>query len=170
MLDSGASIHMTGTRSLLEDIREVTGPSVTFADNSKGRTVGYGKYKVGRIIIEDIAIVEGLQHNLLSVSQFCDKEYYVHFEKEICIMKHIKNERPSLCGLRKGNIYVIDLSSGLGNAVHCFYTKASAEDSCLWHKKISHLNFKTMNSLVKRNLVRGLPSLKFLTDDLCEAC
>ena len=79
MLDSGASMHMTGTRSLLEDIGEATGPSVTSADNSKGRTVGYGKYKVGRIIIEDIAIVEGLQHNLLSVSQFCEKGHYVHF-------------------------------------------------------------------------------------------
>ena len=61
-------MHMTGNKSLLEDIREGAGPTVSFADNSKGRTVGYGKYKIGRIIIEDIAIVEGLQHNLLSVS------------------------------------------------------------------------------------------------------
>ena len=66
-------MHMTGMRSLLTDVREATGPSVTFVDNSKGRTVGYDKYKVGRIIIEEIALVEGLQHNLLSVSQFCDK-------------------------------------------------------------------------------------------------
>ena len=97
---------------------------MSFADNSKGRTVGYGKYKIGRIIIEDIAIVEGLQHNLLSVSQFCDKGYYVHIEKEICIIKHIKDKRPSLCGIRKGNIFVADLSSGPGNEVHCFYAKA----------------------------------------------
>ena len=73
MLDSGASRHMTGNRSLLTEVREATGPTVTFADNSKGRTVGYGKYKVGRIIIEEISLVEGLQHNLLSVSQFCTR-------------------------------------------------------------------------------------------------
>ena len=163
-------MHMTGNRSLLEDIREGVGPTVSFADNSKGRTVGYGKYKIGRIIIEDVALVEGLQHNLLSVSQFCDKGYYVHFEKEICIIKHIKDKRPSLCGIRKDNIYVANLSSGPGNAVHCFYAKASAEDSWLWHRKLSHLNSKTMNSLVKKDLVRGLPSLEFSTDDLCEAC
>ena len=60
MLDSGASMHMTGMGSLLTEVREATGPSVTLADNSKGRTVGYCKYKLGRIIIEDIAIVEGL--------------------------------------------------------------------------------------------------------------
>ena len=161
---------MTGNRSLLTEVREATGPTVTFADNSKGRTVGYGKYKVGRIIIEEIALVEGLQHNLLSVSQFCDKGYYVHFEKEICIIKHTKDKRPSLCGIRKGNIFVADLSTGPGNEYHCFYAKASSEDSQLWHKKLSHLNFKTINSLVKRDLVRGLPSLEFTSDDLCEAC
>ena len=105
-------MHMIGTRSLLTEVREATGPTVTFDDNSKGRTVGYGKYKVGRIIIEDIAIVEGLQHNLLSVNQFCDKGYYVHFEKEIFIIKHTKDKRPSLCGIRKGNIFVADLSTG----------------------------------------------------------
>ncbi|XP_063937999.1 uncharacterized protein LOC135147893 [Daucus carota subsp. sativus] len=170
VLDSGASRHMTGMNSLLTEVRETTGPSVTFADNSKGRTVGYGKYKVGKIIIEEIAIVEGLEHNLLSISQFCDKGYSVHFEKETCTIRHIKNERPSLFGIRKGDIYVADLSSGPGNAIQCFYAKASAEDSWLWHKKLSHLNFKTMNSLVKRDLVRGLPSLEFTTDDICEAC
>ena len=52
----------------------------------------------------------------------------------------------------------------------CFYSKASAEDSWLWHKKLSHLNFKTMNSLVKRELVRGLPQLQFSKEGLCEAC
>ena len=55
VFDSGASMHMTGTRSLQEDIREGGGPIVSFADNSKGRTLGYGKYKIGRIIIEDIS-------------------------------------------------------------------------------------------------------------------
>jgi len=170
VLDSGASRHMTGMNSLLTEVREATGPSVTFADNSKGRTVGYGKYKVGKIIIEEIAIVEGLEHNLLSISQFCDKGYSVHFKKETCTIKHIKNERPSLFGIRKGDIYVADLSSGPGNAIQCFYAKASTEESWLWHKKLSHLNFKTMNSLVKRDLVRGLPSLEFTTDDICEAC
>ncbi|XP_063948168.1 uncharacterized protein LOC135152246 [Daucus carota subsp. sativus] len=117
VLDSGASRHMTGINSLLTEVRKATGPSVTFADNSKGRTIGYGNYKVGKIIIEEIAIVEGLKHNLLSISQFCDKGYSVHFEKETCKIKHIKNERPSLFGIRKGNIYIDDLSSGPGNAI-----------------------------------------------------
>ena len=72
-------MHMTGTTSLLTEVIEAAGLLVTFVDNSKVRIVGYGKYKVGRIIIEEIAIVEGLEHNLLSISQFCEKGHYVHF-------------------------------------------------------------------------------------------
>ena len=51
-----------------------------------------------------------------------------------------------------------------------FYSKASSDESWLWHKKLSHLNFKTMNSLVKRELVRGLPQMEFTQEGLCEAC
>ena len=46
MLDSGASMHMTGTRSLLTEEREATRPSVTFADNSKGRTLDMASTKL----------------------------------------------------------------------------------------------------------------------------
>ena len=46
VLDSGASMHMTGNRSLLEDIREGAGPTVSFADNSKGRTVDMASTKL----------------------------------------------------------------------------------------------------------------------------
>ncbi|KAL8124966.1 hypothetical protein AgCh_012588 [Apium graveolens] len=51
----------------------------------------------------------------------------------------------------------------------CFYSKASPDERWLWHKKISHLNFKTMNSLVKRELVRGFHKMEFSSDGLCEA-
>ena len=52
----------------------------------------------------------------------------------------------------------------------CLFSKASMDESWLWHKKLSHLNFKTMNELVKRDLVRGIPKLEFSKDGLCDAC
>ena len=52
----------------------------------------------------------------------------------------------------------------------CLFSKACAEDSWLWHTKLSHLNFKAMNLFVKKNLVRGLPKVKFTKDGLCDAC
>ena len=149
---------------------EKVGPIVIFGDDNKGFTKGYGNLEIGNVIIENISLVEGLKHNLLSISQFCDKGYNVDFRSERCLISHMKDEKLALQGVRKGNLYVADLKSTCDGVSRCFYSKASSDLSWLWHKKLSHLNFKTMNSLIKRELVRGLPQMEFCQEGLCEAC
>nr|GEX32842.1 retrovirus-related Pol polyprotein from transposon TNT 1-94 [Tanacetum cinerariifolium] len=61
--------------------------------------------------------------------------------------------------------YVAALTKGRGYAA-----KASSSQSWLWHQRLSHLNFATINNLVKNNLVQGLPKMKFEKDHLCSAC
>ena len=170
ILDNGCSRHMTGDRALLSNVVEKAGPVVTFGDNNKGLTQGYGSLLAGNVIIENVSVVQGLQHNLLSISQLCDKGYEVLFEKEKCQILHWKNGLPALQGVRKGNLFVVDLLSGCKDEVNWFYAKASSGDSWLWHKRLSHLNFKTMNSQAKRELVRGLPQMELTQEGLCEAC
>ncbi|KAK1374545.1 hypothetical protein POM88_030738 [Heracleum sosnowskyi] len=170
ILDSGCSRHMTGEESLLTKVVKMTGPIVTFGDDNKGFTTGYGNLRIGNVIIENISLVEGLKHNLLSISQFCDKGYNVDFRKDKCLITNRKDEKLALLGVRKRNLFIADLSSTSEGEVTCFYSKASSEQSWLWHKKLSHLNFKTMNSLVKRELVRRLPLMEFYQEGLCEAC
>ena len=161
---------MTGEKTLLTDVVKKTGPTVTFGDDNKGFTTGYGNLKIGNVIIKDISLVEGLKHNLLSISQFCDRGYNVDFRKDKCLITYKKDEKLALLGVRKGNLFIADLSSTSDGEMKCFYSKASSEQSWLWHKKLSHLNFKTMNSLVKRELVRGLPVMEYQQEGLCEAC
>ncbi|GJZ18268.1 putative ribonuclease H-like domain-containing protein [Tanacetum coccineum] len=43
----------------------------------------------------------------------------------------------------------------------CLFAKATSDESKLWHRRLGHINFKTMNKLVKGNLVRGLPLTLF---------
>ncbi|GJV52707.1 putative ribonuclease H-like domain-containing protein [Tanacetum coccineum] len=52
----------------------------------------------------------------------------------------------------------------------CLFAKDTSDESKLWHRRLGHLNFKTMNKLVKGNLVRGLPSKLFENDQTCVAC
>nr|GEU73035.1 hypothetical protein [Tanacetum cinerariifolium] len=52
----------------------------------------------------------------------------------------------------------------------CLFAKASIDESNLWHKRLDHVNFKTMNKLVKGNLVISLPSKIFENDHTCVAC
>ncbi|GKF59456.1 retrovirus-related pol polyprotein from transposon TNT 1-94 [Tanacetum coccineum] len=52
----------------------------------------------------------------------------------------------------------------------CLLSKASKNKSWLWHWRLNHLNFDTINDLARKDLVRGLPRLKFKKDHLYSAC
>ncbi|GKC52663.1 putative ribonuclease H-like domain-containing protein [Tanacetum coccineum] len=52
----------------------------------------------------------------------------------------------------------------------CLFAKAAIDESNLWHRKLGHINFKTMNKLVRGNLVRGLPLKLFENDHTYVAC
>jgi len=59
--------------------------TVTFGDDSKGKIVGIGNIKLGSSpMIENVALVNGLKHNLLSVSQLCEKGFNVIFDDLTC--------------------------------------------------------------------------------------
>ena len=77
---------MTRDHSLLTRFEEKVGPCVIFGDDSKGYTLGYGKIKKENVIIEKVALVDGLKHNLLSIIQLCDNGNKVHFIEEACFI------------------------------------------------------------------------------------
>ncbi|GJV88668.1 putative ribonuclease H-like domain-containing protein [Tanacetum coccineum] len=52
----------------------------------------------------------------------------------------------------------------------CLFAKVTPDESNLWHKRLGHVNFKTINKLVKGNLVRGSPSKLFETNQTCVSC
>ena len=73
-LDSGCSKHMTGDKYNFLSLTALHNGSVTFGDNKKGKIVGIGKIgKSPTHSIDNVYLVKGLKHNLLSISQFCDK-------------------------------------------------------------------------------------------------
>ncbi|PXX93212.1 hypothetical protein DF185_23155, partial [Marinifilum breve] len=72
---------MTGCKALLTSYIEKNGPAVTFGDNKRGRTRGYGVISNRNISFDDVAYVEGLKHNLISISQLCDKGFLVDFKE-----------------------------------------------------------------------------------------
>ncbi|GJU41387.1 retrovirus-related pol polyprotein from transposon TNT 1-94 [Tanacetum coccineum] len=72
---------------------------------------------------------------------------------------------------RKNNMYSVDLKNIVPKGgLTCLFAKATSDESKLWHKRLGHLNFKTMNKLVKGNLVRGLPSKLLKMTQTCVAC
>ncbi|KAJ9552632.1 hypothetical protein OSB04_016677 [Centaurea solstitialis] len=60
---------MTGNKHVLFDFKEEACPSVKFGSEGKGITKGYGTLTNGKTTFKKVSYVEGLTHNLLSISQ-----------------------------------------------------------------------------------------------------
>ena len=67
-------------------------------------------------------------------------------------------------------MFLLNLKPIKGNPAICLLSKAHSDESWLWHRRLSHLNFKDINKLVTGGHVRGLPLLKFDREHLCAAC
>ncbi|GJX06390.1 retrovirus-related pol polyprotein from transposon TNT 1-94 [Tanacetum coccineum] len=168
-LDSGCSKHMTGNRSQLMNFVSKFLGTVRFGNDQIARIMGYGDYQLGNVIISRVYYVEGLGHNLFSVGQFCDADLEVAFRKNTCFIRNLEGV-DLLSGSRDTNLYTISLDDMLKSSPICLLSKASKTKSWLWHRRLSHLNFGTLNKLAKDGLARGIPRLKFQKDHLCSAC
>ncbi|GJV63747.1 retrovirus-related pol polyprotein from transposon TNT 1-94 [Tanacetum coccineum] len=130
---------------------------------------GYGDYHIGNITISTVYYVKGLGHNLFSVGQFCDSDLEVAFRKHTCFVRNLKGV-DLLLGSQGTHLYTLSIGDMMKSSLICLLSKASKTKSWLWHQRLSHLNFGTINQLAKQGLVRGLPKLKFEKDHLCSAC
>ncbi|KAJ9557270.1 LOW QUALITY PROTEIN: hypothetical protein OSB04_011884 [Centaurea solstitialis] len=172
-VDSGCSRHMTGNRSFLENFTTFNGGYVAFGDNPRGGKVsGKGKVTGGKLTLEDVYYVDQLRYNLMSVSQVCDKKLFTLFSETECMIlspKFVVDESFILLRTpRKDNVYCLDLNGMPSEVVNCLFSKASMTESSLWHRRMGHMNIKTMNLLVK-NQLRSSPK-EFTLDDHCVAC
>nr|GEW33371.1 retrovirus-related Pol polyprotein from transposon TNT 1-94 [Tanacetum cinerariifolium] len=165
----GCSKHMTGNRALLTNFVKKFLGTVRFGNNNFAVIAGYGDVVIGSMMIKKVYYVEGLGHNLFSVGQFCDKGLEVAFQKFTCFVRN-EDGVDLLIGDRSSNLYTIALNEVASNSSTCLLAKASSSQSWLWHQRLSHLNFATINNLVKNNLVQSLFKMKFEKDHLCSAC
>nr|GEW21009.1 integrase, catalytic region, zinc finger, CCHC-type, peptidase aspartic, catalytic [Tanacetum cinerariifolium]GEW89956.1 integrase, catalytic region, zinc finger, CCHC-type, peptidase aspartic, catalytic [Tanacetum cinerariifolium] len=122
-----------------------------------------------QMTMKKVYYVEGLGYNLFSVGQFYDNGLEVAFRKSTCFVR-TEDGVDLLTGDRSSDLYTIALNEVASNSSACLLAKDSSSQSWLWHQCLSHLNFAIINILVKNNLVRGLPKMKFKKDHLCSAC
>nr|GEU88417.1 putative ribonuclease H-like domain-containing protein [Tanacetum cinerariifolium] len=110
------------------------------------------------------------------VSQMCDKKNIVLFTDTECLVLSPEFKMPDenqvlLRVSRENNMYNVDLKNIIPSGdLTCLFAKATIDESNLWHRRLRHINFKTMNKLVKGDLVKGLPSKVFKNDHTCVAC
>ncbi|GKC26416.1 ribonuclease H-like domain-containing protein [Tanacetum coccineum] len=159
---------MTENKALLTDYQDIDGGFVAFGGNTRGgKIIGIGKIRTNKIDFEDVLFVKELKFNHFSVSQMCDKKNSILFTETECLVlspdfKLIDESQVLLRVPRQKNMYSFDLKNVVPSRdLTCLFAKATINESKLWHRRLGHVNVKTMNKIVKGNLVRGLPSKIF---------
>nr|GEU30650.1 ribonuclease H-like domain-containing protein [Tanacetum cinerariifolium] len=128
------------------------------------------------------SLMEGILHFgeelkvIRLLEKMCDKKNSVLFTDTECFVlspniKLADESHVLLKVSRKNNMYNVDMKNIIPrNNLTCLVAKATNDESMLWHRRLSHINFKNINKLVKENLVRDLPSKRFKNDQTCVAC
>ncbi|GJS65787.1 retrovirus-related pol polyprotein from transposon TNT 1-94 [Tanacetum coccineum] len=141
IIDSGCSKHMTGNLRLLRNFIEKFMGTDRFGNDHFATITCYGDYVHGKV----------------TIFAFCSKTCYVH---------NLEGD-DLLTGARDSNLYTISISHMATSSLVCLMSKATSTKSWLWHRRLSHLNFDTINHLTKQDLVDGLLKFKYDKDHLC---
>ncbi|GKC16693.1 retrovirus-related pol polyprotein from transposon TNT 1-94 [Tanacetum coccineum] len=141
IVDSGCTKHMSGNLKLLCNFMEKYMSTIHFRNDQFAPILGYRDLVQGNITIKRVYYIEALnlQGNDL------------------------------LTGNRGSDLYTISLQETNSSTLICFMAKASPTQAWLWHQRLSHLNFDYINLLSKKDIVIGLPKLKYVKDQLCSS-
>ncbi|GJS23846.1 putative ribonuclease H-like domain-containing protein [Tanacetum coccineum] len=163
------SKHMTGNLKLLSNFVKKFMGTVKFRNDQIASILGYGDMVQGTITIKRVYYVESVNHNLFSIGQFCDADLEVAFRKSTCYVCDLKGN-DLLIGSRGSDLYLITLQHTTSPNPICLMAKATSSQAWLWHRRLSHLNFDSINLLSKNDILIDLPKLKFVKDHLCSSC
>ena len=137
---------MSGEEQLFNNVTKQDLGSVTFGDNSKARAVGIGSVGfVGTTQVEQVLLVDGLKHNLLSISQLCDEGNIVNFEHDKCIIKSLETKEIRFVTQRRKNMYVLQLKE-LADQDVCLVANKS-DQLQLWHRRLGHASANVIEKL-----------------------
>nr|GFB64786.1 retrovirus-related Pol polyprotein from transposon TNT 1-94 [Tanacetum cinerariifolium] len=101
--------------------------------------------------------------------QLCDSDLEVAFRRNACFVRNLEGV-DLLKGDRSTNLYTINLHEMASASPICLMARASSTKSWLWHQRLSHLNFDTINDLARNDLVAGLLKFKYHKEHLCPYC
>ncbi|GKA68244.1 retrovirus-related pol polyprotein from transposon TNT 1-94 [Tanacetum coccineum] len=176
--EQGGSVGNVVSKPMIRFVKETGCPSVSKVNNtekSRKPTVKYAEMYSSVAKTKDkeerqrISRVEGIR------SKFGNNKWYQSFYYSECLVLgkdfKVDDSHVLLRTPRQHNMYSIDLNNIVPHKnLTCLIAKASVDESMMWHRRLGHLNFKTINKLVRNNLVRGLPSKSFENDHSCVAC
>jgi hypothetical protein len=170
VLDTGASNHMTGTKSTLSQLDDTVSGLVKFGDGSTVKICGLGsvvmKTRQGdHKVLTTVYYIPQLKSNIISLGQLeeagCDIRLFAGRLKVFDLDNKLLVSAP-----RTGNrLYTVQLSV---IPPVCLLTRLD-DAAWLWHSRFGHLNFKALRNLGVKGMVEGMPVVDRL-EQVCDAC
>ena len=177
ILDSGATCHMCNCEPHFLHLRDLSSPlTITLGDGSTLQAAGRGNVilrmrlphgKVEDCTLYDVLYVPGLAYNLLSVPAAARRSKVTTFSGSSCKIKSSRG-RLVACGHREGSLYYLDCD-GIKEQVHSTHYSEKANGT-IWHRRLGHLGFCSLQSLQKHCMVDGLDLDHLPEMEFCESC
>lgn len=168
-LDSGCSKHMTGDKEVFTSLAPYDGGSVTFGGGEKSYVSGKRVVHIPGIPeLKNVRFVDGLNSNLLSISQLCDE-----WGGEVCMSKSgcriVDSQGREILNAPRSrdDCYVFDGNVG---KIENTCNRAIDDTSSLWHQRLGHINVHDLYKLSKHEVVRGLPKIGKPETFVCGPC
>lgn len=139
---------------------------LTFGDNNTGKILGKGHVDKISPSIENVHLVEGLKHILLSISQLSDVNNKVLFESCTCLIKDGDTDEVLFCQNMRSNVYVVTMNDFNDSKVVCLST--IDDQISLWNRRAGHLDHKLLKHLEAYHVMKGLPRFSSTKD--CSPC
>nr|GEY00662.1 integrase, catalytic region, zinc finger, CCHC-type, peptidase aspartic, catalytic [Tanacetum cinerariifolium] len=141
----GCSRHMTGNRSRLKNFVKNFIGTIRFENDDFGPIIGYGDYMISDSVISRVIMWKD-SDTISFLGQFYDLDLEVAFKKHSCYVRH-EDGMELLKGSHGSNLYTISVENMMKSSPIYLLSKASKNKSWLWHHRLNHLNFGTINDL-----------------------
>ncbi|GKA13165.1 retrovirus-related pol polyprotein from transposon TNT 1-94 [Tanacetum coccineum] len=108
-----------------------------------------------------------LSYGDIQMGKYIDhQDLEVAFRRNTCFVRNLEGV-DLLKRNRTTNLYTINLHDMASASPIFLMAHATSTKSWLWHQRLSHLNFDTINDLARNNLVTGLPKFKYHKEHIC---
>jgi transposase InsO family protein len=153
---------MTGERNMFTSFEknECESDCITFGDNSQGQVLGFSKIAITmEHSIYKVLLIESLDYNLLSVSQFCERGYNCLFTDKGVIVFRRNDDSFVFKVILKGKLYLVDFNPEEVELDRCLIAKTNM--CWLWYRRLDRIGMRNLHKVQKDGHILGLTNIVF---------